>query len=35
MINKPKQCWLMNTVMTLPTQTPTNPDRQFSTPFIK
>jgi len=25
----------MNTVMTLPTQTPTDPDRQFPTPFIK
>ena len=35
MINKPKQYWLMNTVMTLPAQTPTDPDQQFLTPFIK
>ena len=30
-----KSYFLMNTVMTLPTQTPTDPDQQFPTPFIK
>ena len=34
-LNNAKLVTFMNTVMTLPTQTPTDPDRQFPTPFIK